>query len=403
MTPVQRLPGRVLLADAVAALSLSLLCLSVAGAVGGRTAASAASLLLRELSSGTVVFVLGFGGVGWLLARRLPRHPIGWSFLLGGLVWSASAVGDTWVGLALARGGELGAFTRVCANVSFFGWIFAMPLSVQLPLLLLPDGRLLSRRWRPAVWLVAVGVAVGTAGFVTIPGLVEGYDPALRVVNPLGVRALGPIPQVLALSGAAMLMAALLAGSVSATIRFRRSRGGERQQLRWVAAGGCCVLLAPATALLPLLPDQADAAVGTLAILALPTSVGVAVLRYRLYDLGRLLSRTVSYALLTLLLLGLYLSLVALSSALLPRGSSFAVAASTLAAAAVFQPLRRRVQGAVDRRFNLSRIDADRTVDGLARRLRDEVDLDHVRADLLRVTHETLQPASVGLWLRSPQ
>lgn len=387
------------LADLVAATSLALL--AVAAVLAARSWPEGADALsLLDVHGDSVAFVLGFGGVGWLLARRLPRHPIGWSFALGGLVWATTAVGDAYVALALAGQGELDALARICANVTFFGWIFAMPLSVQLPLLLLPDGRLLSRRWRPALWAVVSGVVIGAVGFLTVPGLVEGYDPARRVVNPLGVSALGPLPQVLAMSGAGLLLAALAAGAVAVTQRFRRSRGTERQQLRWVAAGACCEMLLLPLSLAPFLPAAVGGFISTLAIVALPLSVGVAVLRYRLYDLGRLISRSVAYALVTLVLLALYLALVAVSSTLLPDGSSLTVAASTLAAAALFQPLRRRVQDAVDRRFNRARFDADRTVEEFARRLRDEVDLAHVRADLLRVTRDTVQPCTVGLWIR---
>jgi hypothetical protein len=176
----------------------------------------------------------------------------------------------------------------------------------------------------------------------------------------------------------------------------------ERQQLRWVAFGGCCVLLGPITALTPGVPDWIGNVGGNIGILAVPVCVAVAVLRYRLYDLGRVVSRTVSYAVITALLLGVYLLLVTTSTRLLTDGSSLAVAASTLAAAALFQPLRRRVQAIVDRRFNRARYDADRTVEAFTRSLRADVALDAVRSDLLGAVHETLQPTDAQLWLREP-
>jgi hypothetical protein len=393
------------LADGIAALSvIALVATGVAIAIARpELLRSDPATLVREFfQTGILPFVLGYGAVGWLLARRLPSNPIGWLFSAGGLMWAAAAFDGAWVELALTGHVDLGLFARVSAVQTVFGWIFSMPLSVQLPLLLLPNGHLLSRRWRPAVWVVVTGVIVGTLGFVTIPGLIEGFDSDRHLVNPLGVRGLGLLPQTLAITGAVMMLVGMAAGVVAVVVRFRRSSGVERQQMRWVALGGCCVVLGPATALVAGIPDWWNSLIGTLSILALPLCVGVAVLRYRLYDLGRLVSRTVSYVVITTLLLGVYFGLVTASTRILPSDSSLAVAASTLAAAALFQPLRRRVQRVVDRRFNRSRYDADRTVEAFTRRLRDEVDLDSVRTDLLRAVHDTLQPATAGLWLRSP-
>ncbi len=357
-------------------------------------------LAVSTLSSGSILFVLGFGGVGWLLARRLPGNAVGWSFALGGLMWAAGAAGDAWGDLAAAGSGEVSALARMVTNLSVSIWLFSMPLSVQLPLLLLPNGRLLSSRWRRAVVVLGAGVFLGALGFATIPGVIGATDPARHLVNPLGVRWLGPVPVILGVTGAGLLLVGMLPGAVAVVLRFRRSRGVERQQMRWVAAGGCCALTLPLSAFLPGLPDAVGRIYGSLAILAVPVCVGVAVLRYHLYDLGRVVSRTLSYAIVTAVLVGLYVAGVTGAARLAPGNSSLAVAASTLAVAALFQPLRRRVQSAVDHRFNRARYDADRTIDAFTRRLRDEVDLDAVRADLLQVVHGTMQPSSVGLWLR---
>lgn len=390
-------------ADALAVLTLVLLvaaCAALYVAEPSLRRNSLGALVIGSFQSGVLPFALGFGGVGWLLARRLPRNPIGWCFLLGGFVWAAGALSDAYVELAMTGHVALGAFARTNAVFSFFGWIFSMPLSVQLPLLLLPDGRLLSPRWRPAVWIVVGGVLIGTLGFATIPGVIEGTDPARDLVNPMGVRALGPLPEILAYIGAGLLLVGMLAGSVSVVVRFRRSRGVERQQMRWIAFGGCGVLLGPITALLPVIPDGVSAVAGTMGIVAVPVCVGVAVLRYRLYDLGRLVSRTASYAAVTAMLLGVYLTLVTTSARLLPGESSLTVAASTLAVAALFQPLRRRVQKIVDRRFNRTGYDADRTVAAFTQQLREEVHLGVVQRDLLAVVHQALEPSQATLWLR---
>jgi hypothetical protein len=354
------------------------------------------------LSSGDFLFALGFGAVGWLLARRRPANVIGWSFALGGLAWAAGSLGGAWVELAMRGHLQITTFVRMLATQNVFSWIVSMPLSVQIPLLFLPDGRLLSRRWRPAVWVVVGGVIVGTIGFSTIPGVIEGTDPTLHLTNPLGLARLQPLPLATAWTGAGLLLLGMAAGVVAVVLRFRRATGVERQQLRWVALGGCCVLLGPVTALTPGVPEWVSNVGGNVGILAVPACVAVAVLRYRLYDLGRLVSRTVSYVVITALLIGLYLLLVTTSTLLLRDGSPLAVAASTLAAAALFQPLRRRVQAVVDRRFNRSHYDADRTVEAFTRTLRQEVDLDAVRSGLVATVHDTLQPANARLWLREP-
>jgi len=234
---------------------------------------------------------------------------------------------------------------------------------------------------------------------LTYAAPIEGSDPRRHLTNPLGIKALGAAPLIVGLTGAVLISLVLVAGAVSVVLRYRRSRGVERQQLRWVAFGGCCAVLSQNVLLIPGVPDNVSTPASTL-MFAVPVCIAVAVLRYRLYDLGRLVSRTVSYAVLTALLLGLYLALVSLATRLAPSGSSLAVAASTLAAAALFQPLRQRVQTVVDKRFNRARYDADRTLEEFTRKLRDEVDLEAVRVDLLRVVHDTVQPRAVGLWLK---
>jgi len=386
----RRIPADVLAVASVVMLSTSWVMARVAhpqGSLKGGVADTA--------------FVLGFGGVGWLMARRLPSNPIGWCFSLGGLLWAFGGVYGGWAELAVTGHVPLGAFARWCAQLRIYGWLYAMPFSIQLPLLLLPDGRTVSRRWRAALWAVAMGVVLGTMGFATLPGVIDGTPQQLHLVNPLGVRFLGPLPQIAALAGAALLLVAMAAGVVAVVIRYRRSRGVERQQMRWVALGGCVLLSAPASALVPGVPAAVGGIVATVGIAAVPACVAVAVLRYRLYDLGRVVSRTLSYAVVTALLIAVYFGLVTSFARLLPGSSSLAVAASTLAAAALFQPLRRRVQTIVDQRFNRTRYDASLTVEAFSRRLRDEVELDAVRTDLLQVVDMTLQPITVGLWLRA--
>jgi hypothetical protein len=197
--------------------------------------------------------------------------------------------------------------------------------------------------------------------------------------------------------GLVLYAASLPAALLCVVLRFRAARGVERQQLRWVVAGGVIAVLA----LLPLPGmDELHTVLGILGVVIVPVSVAVAVLRYRLYDLDRIISRTLAYGLLTVLLGLGYAAVVLLGGRLLPGSSSLTVAAATLAVAALFSPLRRRVQNLVDRRFNRRRYDAARTVEGFAARLRDQVDLDVLHTELLAVVNQTMQPTLASLWLR---
>ncbi|MDQ6650069.1 MAG: hypothetical protein M3Z02_08145, partial [Actinomycetota bacterium] len=182
--------------------------------------------------------------------------------------------------------------------------------------------------------------------------------------------------------------------------RFHRARGTERAQVKWFAFGGLATIVEIAGATALDLRGGLDALSQLVIVSTLPAAIGVAILRYRLYDIDRIVSRTVGYALVTGLLVVVYVSSVTVVTRLTPSGNSLAVAASTLAVAALFQPVRRRVQAGVDRRFNRSRYDAARTIDAFSARLREQVDLDTLASDLISVVRRTMQPASAGVWLR---
>jgi hypothetical protein len=380
-----------LLADGIGAITLLLVVVAIVRLLSVEPTAFA----------GIAAFVVTFAVVGWILWRRLPGNPIGWCISLSALVTAVSYAGKAWATVGLERG-DSDSLVALAATLDANSWIVAIPLGVALPLLLLPAGSLPSPRWRPLVGAVLVGIACGAVGVLTSPAALE--PSAYRhLSSPLALPALSPLPQILGGAGLVTMFAGTIAGIVLLIRRFRRATGVERQQMRWVAVGGGCAIVGSVAGAVSGnggvvgLLGSVGAAVG---MGALPVCLGVAVLRYRLYDLGRVVSRTLSYAVVTGLLLAVYLALVTAASWVLPAESPFAVAASTLAAAALFQPLRRRVQSAVDHRFNRARYDADRTVDAFTRRLRDEVDLDAVRADLLQIVHGTLQPTAVGLWLR---
>jgi hypothetical protein len=364
--------------------------------------------VVRPLTTDTIVtgatdgaFWLLFATIGLVLTLRRPDNPIGWLYAAAGLVWSAYVPVDPWVDQLQRSGRALPALARYLALIGETFWAIGILLAITLPLLLLPDGRLRSPRWRA----VAVVAMAGTA--MTVVG--SWLDPApmtqtlVPVAKPFALGGwAGTAAAVVNWTGFGLLFASVAAAALCAVLRFRASRGVERQQLRWVAFGAVASVVGPLLAIAleasGILPTV-DAFSWPL-LLSVPLAIAVAVLRYRLWDLDRLISRTVAYALLTLLLGLGYAAVVLGLGRLLGRDSSLVVAAATLAVAAVFQPARRRIQRVVDRRFNRRRYDAARTVDAFSVRLRDQVDLDALHGELLAVVQQTMQPTQAHLWLR---
>jgi hypothetical protein len=348
-------------------------------------------------------FWLLFATIGLVLTLRRPANPIGWLYAAAGLVWSAYIPVDPWVDELQRSGRPVPLAARYLALIGENFWAIGIVLAIILPLLLLPDGRLRSPRWRP----VAAAAVAGTA--MQIVAACLDSAPTTQTLEPLAKPfALhgwpGTVATVVSWTGFGILFACVPAAALCAVLRFRASRGVERQQLRWVAFGAAASVVGPLLALglaaLGVLPS-ADAFSWPL-LLSVPLAIAVAVLRYRLWDLDRLISRTVAYALVTALLLIPYVLILPAADRLAGGAGSLAVAAATLAAAAAFSPLRRRVQDLVDRRFNRRRYDATRTVDAFATRLRDQVDLDALHGELLGVVDHTMQPTRASLWLRAP-
>jgi hypothetical protein len=356
-------------------------------------------LTLGGLATGAgaaLAFPLGYATVGLVLSLRRPANPIGWLYGASGLVWSLVIPFEPW-GQQLLRDHDALA-PRLFVVAGQVIWAPAIALGVTLPFLLLPDGRLRSRRWRGVVAAAVAGVALFVVGGVLVPG--QTSETSTPVDNPIGLPGpAGTVAGVVAVAGLVLYAASLPAALLCLVLRFRAARGVERQQLRWVAAGAVVAVVM----LLPLpgkteLPEVAT----PLGVLAVPVSVAVAVLRYRLWDLDRLVSRTVTYALVTALLALPYLVVVPAAGRLAQGAGNLAVAAATLTAVAAFAPLRRRVQDQVDRRFNRRRYDAARTVEGFAARLREQVDLDALAGELLAVVDQTVQPTRASLWLHPP-
>jgi hypothetical protein len=361
---------------------------------------------------GETVRYLAATTVGAILAARRPRNPIGWLVLALGL----SFVAYPFVAMYTATGlfvapGRL-PWVRQVAWVGNWVWVPAHAC-VALILLLFPDGRLPSPRWRPVAWTIVVAAGLTLVGAACHPGpldvafLVKDAEVTAQLTNPLGVatlsRLLEPFLLVL-LVGAAVGAAALL-------LRFRRSRGIERQQLKWVAYAALLFGIQQGGLVLArlagLVPDTGLAWLEVVTNFTLGfflVAIAVAVLRYRLYDIDRLINRTLVYGLLTALLASVYAGTVLVLGQLFggigTKPPSWAIAGATLAVAALFQPTRRRIQQAVDRRFNRRRYDTTKIIEAFNARLREEVELDTLTGELLAVVDQTMEPTKASLWLR---
>ena len=354
--------------------------------------------VLIEGARHALTYPLGYALIGLVLTLRRPANPIGWLFAASGLVWSLVVPLRPWLAQLVADGRPLPLAAQLTAAFGEYNWAPAIALGVALPALLVPGGRLRSRRWRVVVAASLAGSIMALVGGSLSPGPLSDTP----IDNPLALPgAAGTLAMVVGLTGLVLYTASLPAALVCVVLRFRASRGVERQQLRWVVAGAAGTVIG-LVAVTPLPENSVIASVLYSSVLCVPVAVAVAVLRYRLWDLDRLISRTLTYTLVTALLVVPYLLIVPAAGRLAGGSGSLAVAAATLAAAVAFAPLRRRVQDVVDRRFNRRRYDAARTVEGFAARLREQVDLDALAAELLVVVDQTVQPTRASLWLRPP-
>ncbi len=368
------------------------------GMLAGTVVLVAATLPLaagREEAFDTVLYAtlpLVLGVVGTLIASRHPGNPIGW-LLCGLALWGATAeLGEAYGYVAAERGLPGGI-----AGEWLISWSWTVDVTVWVVVaLLFPDGRLPGRRWRPAIWVSLAGAGLLFVGQALDAGQTVDYHSGGR--NPLGIDS--PVVDAAEWVGAALLVAGLVAAVASSVLRYRRARGVERQQLKWFAYAGLVLALVMALAVVFWYRSVLVQVLAALALNAMPLAIGAAILRYRLYDIDRIVSRTLAYGLLTVVLGLAYAGVVLGLGRLLPDSSSLAVAAATLAVAAIFQPVRRRIQAAVDRRFNRHRYDAARTIQGFSGRLREEVDLDTLTGELLAVVDQTMQPERATLWLR---
>ena len=348
--------------------------------------------------------ILTITSVGLLIASRHPRHLIAWSFLLFGLAGEMLlALGSYGIyGMLTAPGAVPGAPTLYWIA----SWSWALPANgLALVLLLFPNGRVLGRRWWIVAWLAL-------AGAIT-QALADGLSTPLSSGLPLESPFVSPFPietlDRLAIVGAAVWSVAVLAAAASLVVRYRRARGDERLQLKWCAyASASSMIFIVIAGFFYGQPQLGPIATGlaSFSVLLIPISAAIAILRYRLYAIDLLINRTLVYGATSATIAAtFFLGIIGLQAVLRPltSGSELAVAASTLVSFALFQPIRRRVQDAVNRRFDRSRYDAARTLEKFADRLRDEVDLAALRAELLGVVGETMQPAHASVWLRGRQ
>jgi hypothetical protein len=363
------------------------------------------------LVAALVVGAIAVSALGALIVRHQPRNTIGWSFLVAGGGMGVANLLDQYVFLAFASG--VGGLPAATAAVWVITWlpILVVWIPVFAVLFLFPHGRALSRFWA-IVWWVAVGAVSGQAVLAMVapgPMMIDALPNAPG--NPLAVDALAPAASLLGSVFWAATSVCVGLAALSMVLRFSRARDAERQQVKWLAFSASFVVVGVAVQAVNIAVGDPAPLVGfaiagliVLGLASLPVSATIAILRYRLWEIDRLVSRTLAYAVVVAILAVMYGGSVLGLQALLPTGGSdLAVAASTLAVAAAFRPVRRRVQGTIDRRFNRARYDAQRTMESFAQRLRDEVDLEALSDELRSTVVEAMAPTSTVLWLPSTE
>ena len=400
-------PGRV--SAGVAAAALWVLAVAQLAACMGLTVRNLLTpeRYVAEYIVYVVAATLSFATVGLLICRRRPSNAVGWLLLSAGVGFGTVSVIHQYVRYALVtEPGSLPAGEAI-AWLNFWVWIPVTALAVVYLPLLFPNGRPPTARWRPVLWLAGAATAAVSLSLALSPGPLDDTLP--EVANPLAPAWADSVNAVLDSIALALTLVSLFAAVAAPIARYRQARDVERHQLKWFAYAAVLVV---AAFILPAAIDPSGFTENTLlagtvqavAIPLLPAAVGIAIFRYRLFDIDLLINRTLVYASLSVLLALVYLGGVVLVGALLRaltgQQDELAVAASTLAVAALFGPARRRIQAFIDRRFYRSRYDAALTLESFSGRLRDEVDLDALRGDLLSVVGDTLRPAHASVWLR---
>jgi hypothetical protein len=353
-----------------------------------------------DLGSAPLAALLAFAVVGGLVASRQPRNPVGWLLLAVALCMTVRLVGESYARYALitAPGSLSGGLYAAWLQWSWFGVVAI--LAIFLPLYF-PTGQLLSPRWRPVLWLGIAYLGSAVVSNALQPGPTEWLEHVRPARNPVVfLPAAKPLLDVIGVAGLCLLPG--IGGAIAAlVVRFRRSRGIERQQLKWFSYAAA---LAPLPFLVYEVVPGAFELLLAVTLPLVPISVGIAILRYRLYEIDWIINRTLVYGLLTAVLglgyAGAVPALGQLFGGVGERTPSWAVAGATLTVAALFQPARRRIQQAVDRRFNRRKYNTAKTIQAFSTRLRDQLDLDTLSAELVAVVDQTMEPTRVSLWLR---
>src|SRR5215210_4454068 len=388
-------------------LAWSLVTLSVVLLVGGLSfALMTRSSVPERLYDGLVtlsVLALAFSVVGAIIASRQPRNAIGWLFCgVGVTIGLSSFAGDYtefWLASGFGRGVLLG---ETAAWFASWSWTLLVYVPTTFLLLLFPDGRLPSPRWRPVAWCAVLGLIGFLAGYTLEPGPLEDFP---QITNPYGVDSL--ILEAVALAGAILASASMVASAISLIVRMRRAGRAQHQQIKWLTYGGALAVGAVFVGgVISVWIGEVGYALTSIGLLGVPIFTGVAMTRYRLYEIDIVINRTLVYGALTAALVAVYFGGVATLQALFraltgqEQQPQLAIVVSTLAIAALFDPLRRRIQSIIDRRFYRAKYDARETLEAFSAKLRDETDLEALCDELAGVVKETMQPAHVSIWLR---
>ncbi|MDQ2672873.1 MAG: hypothetical protein M3Y38_08665 [Actinomycetota bacterium] len=397
---------------AAAWLAWSLVALSVALLLGGVALNLATGSAVPGLPSGgetddssvvsDLVTLLTFSVVGAIIASRQPRNAIGWIFCGVGVTLGLNSLAGDYAEFWLASGFGNTILGENAAWLSSWLWSLLLYVPTSSVLLLFPDGRLPSPRWRPVAWGVAIGAAGGVAGLALKAGPLTDFP---QIANPYGVA--GPVVGIAGVVGSIVAAGSMVASAVSLIVRLRRTRGEQRQQLKWLAYWGAVAVAAIGVGAL-VIPWSVPVSIliMSVAMLGLPIFTGIAIVRHRLYDIDLIINLTLVYAILSATLAVVYFGGIVVLQRVFAgltgqeKLPQLAIVASTLAIAALFAPLRRRIQSFIDRRFYRRKYDARKTLEAFSTKLREETDLAALSDDLTSVIEETMQPAHVSLWLR---
>ena len=384
--------------------------LSVAVLLGGVALSLAASSTVSNLPPGgetddssvvtDLVTLLPFSILGAIIASRHPRNTIGWLFCSVGVTIGLNSFAGDYAEFWLMSGFGMRSLGETAAWFSSWLWILLVSSPIFV-LLLFPDGRPPSPRWRPVAWCATLGITGFSLSLALGAGPLEDFP---QIVNPYSVDS--PIVGIVGGAAGVVAIGSMVASAVSLIVRLRRAEGEQRQQVKWLAYGGAMVVgTILVGGVITIWSVNVSIMVMNVALLGLPVFTGIAIVKHRLYDIDIVINRTLVYGTLSVTLAALYLGGVAATQAVLgaitnQEQTQLAVVASTLVIAALFNPLRRRIQGFIDRSFYRRKYDAKKTLEGFSMKLRDDTDLEALRGDLVGVVRETMQPAHVSLWLR---